>query len=306
MLGAAGGCLATAQWWPPPAGKLSNYCAAQATGAADSRDAAATAIKIRVDNLRRLASNGATLLSGINLEIKAGTIHGLIGPSGSGKSTVLRALNRLWEPPARAIFLDGADITQLEVIGLRRRVGMVFQAACLFPGKIVTFLFFSPIIPFIFLLFGFVGSVADNVRYGPLLRGVHLSDERIEELLVRAGIADPSKRFASKSEKELSGGEAQRVSLARTLANEPEVLLLDEPTSALDPLSTNLVEKTVMELRRDGMTVVLVSHNMQQIERIVDVATFLCDGSVVDTGTLEQLKQLRVPVLQQFFSISSI
>ncbi|XP_024535033.1 ABC transporter I family member 17 isoform X3 [Selaginella moellendorffii] len=287
MLGAAGGCLATAQWWPPPAGKLSNYCAAQATGAADShfaeQDAAATAIKIRVDNLRRLASNGATLLSGINLEIKAGTIHGLIGPSGSGKSTVLRALNRLWEPPARAIFLDGADITQLEVIGLRRRVGMVFQAACLFPG-----------------------SVADNVRYGPLLRGVHLSDERIEELLVRAGIADPSKRFASKSEKELSGGEAQRVSLARTLANEPEVLLLDEPTSALDPLSTNLVEKTVMELRRDGMTVVLVSHNMQQIERIVDVATFLCDGSVVDTGTLEQLKQLRVPVLQQFFSISSI
>ncbi|KAJ7520365.1 hypothetical protein O6H91_19G002800 [Diphasiastrum complanatum] len=235
--------------------------------------------KIRVEGLTRTAANGLPILHGVSLRVKAGGVHGLIGPSGSGKSTVLRALNRLWEPPPGTVFIDGVDCTKMDVVSLRRHVGMVFQSACLFDGL-----------------------VAYNVRYGPSLRGIHLSDERVEELLLKAGISEPDKNFLSKSVNELSGGEAQRVSLARSLANEPEVLLLDEPTSSLDPLSTRIVESTVLELQAEGLTVVLVSHNMDQVNRIANTATILLKGSVLQTGSLEELKATDNAVVQQFIT----
>jgi ABC-type phosphate transport system ATPase subunit len=175
--------------------------------------------KMSVRDLRRKSEEGRSLLSGVSVDIWKGTVVGVIGPSGSGKSTFLRALNRLWEPSADSVFLDYHDITKLDVLALRRRVGMLFQTPALFDG-----------------------NVADNIRYGPALRGLKLSDEEVSKYL---GWADLESSLASRSVGGLSVGQAQRVALARTLANEPEVLLLDEPTSALDPISTQHIEESI-------------------------------------------------------------
>lgn len=220
--------------------------------------------KIAIKNLNLSLRNGAAILHDISLEIPAGKVTSLIGPSGSGKSTFLRCLNRLWEPPPGAIFLDEQDITSLDVLALRRRVGMLFQNAALFEG-----------------------TVARNVAYGPSLHGQTLSPGRIAELLEMAGL---EASLAQKPAGELSGGQAQRVALARALANEPEVLLLDEPTSALDPAATYHVEETILRLRDAlGLTVVWVSHAIEQVERTADVVVLLVNGAVVETGTPEHL-----------------
>eukprot|EP00250_Pteridium_aquilinum_P013530 c21395_g1_i1 orf=509-1423(-) len=209
-------------------------------------------VKVKVHNLSKRAHNGEKILEGINFEVKQGTVHGLIGPSGSGKSTVLRALNRLWEPPLSSVFLDGQDVTAMDALHLRRRVGMLFQSSHLFQG-----------------------TVADNVKYGPSLRGNQLSTEEIEQLLCIAGFSDLGPNFLTKPVNELSGGEAQRVALARALANKPEVLLLDEPTSSLDPVSTRIVENSIRQLTESReLTVVIVSHSLEQVERLVGDATF--------------------------------
>jgi len=220
--------------------------------------------KFITNKLNLILSNDNPILVDISLEFPAGQITSLIGPSGSGKSTLLRCLNRLWEPPSGTIFLEGVDITSLNVLTLRQRVGMLFQSAALFEG-----------------------TVASNVAYGPNLRGQQLSPERIAELLEMAGMpAD----LASKSTHELSGGQAQRVALARALANEPEVLLLDEPTSALDPAATRHVEESILYLRdRLGLTVIWVSHAIEQVERTADGLILLVGGRVVETGTPKHL-----------------
>jgi ABC-type phosphate transport system ATPase subunit len=220
--------------------------------------------KISIKNLSLSLHNGPAILHNISLEIAAGNITGLIGPSGSGKSTFLRCLNRLWEPPPETVFLEGIDITTLDVLALRRRVGMLFQSAALFEG-----------------------TIASNVAYGPGLCGQSLTPDRIAGLLEMAGL---EASLAPKPADELSGGQAQRVALARALANEPEVLLLDEPTSALDPAATQRVEETILNLRyRLGLTVVWVSHTIEQMERVADEVILLVDGQVAETGTPEHL-----------------
>eukprot|EP00249_Psilotum_nudum_P012264 c23680_g1_i1 orf=291-1175(-) len=240
-------------------------------------------VKIRVDNLGKKAKNGQIILQNVSFRVRTGEVHGLIGPSGSGKSTVLRALNRLWEPPRSSVFLDGVDVTTRDVIELRRKVGMVFQYPFLFDG-----------------------TVAYNVKYGPSLQGKHLSLEEIEDILLRSGFSEFQKNFLTKHVNELSGGEAQRVALARALANKPEVLLLDEPTSSLDPLSTRMVEKTILQLKENHeVTVVLVSHSVEQIARVVDTVTILFQGSLLQTGTLDELKRNNHDVLTQFFASAS-
>ncbi|GAB4430322.1 MAG: phosphate ABC transporter ATP-binding protein [Anaerolineae bacterium] len=217
------------------------------------------ATKIAVTNLSLSLPGGGEILSGVSFDAPAGQVTSLIGPSGSGKSTLLRCLNRLWEPPAGTTFLDGSDITTLDVLALRRRVGMLFQSAALFEG-----------------------TVADNIGYGPRLRGELLPRERVTELLEMSGL---SPEVAGKSALELSGGQAQRVALARALANRPEVLLLDEPTSALDPAATRRVEETILHLRDSlGLTVVWVSHAIEQVERTADSLVLLVDGRVVERG----------------------
>ncbi|KAJ0985104.1 hypothetical protein J5N97_003460 [Dioscorea zingiberensis] len=236
--------------------------------------------KIRVERLERLSeTTGEAILKGISLEIPKGAIVGIIGPSGSGKSTLLRALNRLWEPSAGAVFLDGDDISRLDVLSLRRRVGMLFQLPALFDG-----------------------TVADNVRYGPQLRGKKLTDSEVKNLL---SIADLCPSLTSKPASELSVGQAQRVALARTLANDPEVLLLDEPTSALDPISTQNIEEAILRLKKDqGMTTVMVSHSVKQIQRIADIVCLLVAGEVVEVLDPGQLSAAQHPMARRFLELS--
>lgn len=229
--------------------------------------------------MERFTDAGGVILSGVSLDILAGTVVGIIGPSGSGKSTLLRAFNRLWEPPPESVFVDGEDITTLNVLSVRRRIGMLFQLPALFEG-----------------------TVADNINYGPSIRGHKLSDSKITELLE---LADLNPSFATKSVTGLSVGQAQRVALARTLANEPEVLLLDEPTSALDPVSTQNIEQSIMNLRRlKGLTIVIVSHSIKQVQRIADLVCVLVNGQVVEVIHPGELANSTHPLVQQFIEAS--
>ncbi|KAJ8751431.1 hypothetical protein K2173_016638 [Erythroxylum novogranatense] len=237
-------------------------------------------IKFRTENLTRKNDGGASILREINMDIPKGVIVGIIGPSGSGKSTVLRALNRLWEPPAGTVFLDGHDICDVDVLTLRRKVGMLFQLPALFEG-----------------------TVADNIRYGPQLRGTKLTDNEVYNLL---NLADLDSTFFNKTGNELSVGQAQRVALARTLANEPEVLLLDEPTSALDPISTQNIEDVIVKLKeKQEMTIVMVSHSIKQIQRIADLVYLLVNGEIVEVLQPDKLSEAKHPMAQRFLQLSS-
>ncbi|KAK7251738.1 hypothetical protein RIF29_35193 [Crotalaria pallida] len=236
--------------------------------------------KFQIRNLTKVSDAGLQILKGITVNIPKGVIVGVIGPSGSGKSTLLRALNRLWEPPSSTVYLDGRDITDLDVLSLRRKVGMLFQLPALFEG-----------------------TVADNVRYGPQLRGKKLSDDEVHKLLIMADLDDS---FLDKSGTELSVGQAQRVALARTLANSPEVLLLDEPTSALDPISTENIEDALVKLNKNrGMTVIMVSHSIKQIQRIADIVCLLVDGEIVEVLKPDELSEARHPMAKRFIELSS-
>ncbi|KAG9456321.1 hypothetical protein H6P81_000829 [Aristolochia fimbriata] len=237
--------------------------------------------KFRVRDLtKRSETTGTAILSKLRVDIPAGLVVGVIGPSGSGKSTFLRALNRLWEPDPGSVFVDGVDICDMDVLALRRRVGMLFQLPALFEG-----------------------SVADNVRYGPLLRGVKLTDAQVAKLLATA---DLDASLAGKKGTELSVGQAQRVALARTLANEPEVLLLDEPTSALDPISTQNIEDAIVKLKKTrGMTTIIVSHSVKQIQRIADVVCLLVDGEIVEVLKPHELSEAKHPMALRFLELSS-
>ncbi|KAK8595359.1 hypothetical protein V6N13_016734 [Hibiscus sabdariffa] len=237
-------------------------------------------MKFEIRDLRKVSDAGVPILNGINVGIPKGMIVGIIGPSGSGKSTLLRSLNRLWEPPSDTVFLDGRDIVDLDVLGLRRKVGMLFQLPALFQG-----------------------TVADNIRYGPNLRGKKLSDVEVSKLLT---LADLDSSFLSKTGGELSVGQAQRVALARTLANEPEVLLLDEPTSALDPISTQNIEDVIVKLKKKrGMTVVMVSHSIKQIQRVADMVCLLVNGEIVEVLKPEELSEAKHPMAQSFTHVRS-
>jgi len=210
------------------------------------------------------------IVDDVSFCVAAGDVFTVLGPSGSGKSTLLRCLDRLVEPSAGRVLLDGRDASELPVQELRRRVGMVFQTAALFDG-----------------------SVLDNVLYGPRLRAdraertagdADAAHAQAEGLLRRVGLPAA---FCDKPVTELSGGEAQRVSLARALANEPEVLLLDEPTAALDPTASQVIEDLLLQLAADSdLTFVFVTHNLAQARRIGDHGLLLVDGRVVDQGSL--------------------
>ncbi|XP_073018071.1 ABC transporter I family member 17-like [Primulina eburnea] len=248
--------------------------------AADPENGFSADMKIEVRNLTRVTDKDVRILNNVNLDIPKGVIMGVIGPSGSGKSTFLRALNRLWEPASGSVFLDGVDICELDVISLRRKVGMLFQVPVMFEG-----------------------TVADNIRYGPQLQGKKLSDNEIYKLLA---LADLDSSFYKKLGGELSVGQAQRVALARTLANEPEVLLLDEPTSALDPISTQNIEDVLVKLKKDrGMTTVMVSHSIKQIQKIADLVCLLVNGEIVEILKPDQISDAKHPMAQRFLQLSS-
>lgn len=195
------------------------------------------------------------ILEDITLEIYMGHIYTIIGPSGAGKSTLIKLINRLIDPTEGKILIDGNDIMNYDIIQLRRRIGMVFQQPYLFEG-----------------------TVEDNIKYGPMLKGK--KDIDVEYYLKIVGL---DKSYSKKKVDDLSGGEAQRISIARTLANEPEVLLLDEPTSALDPTSTQVIEELVMDLKNKlNLTFIWITHNMEQAKRVGDYTIFINKGRLVE------------------------
>lgn len=213
-------------------------------------------------------------LKDIDLEIPANKITAFIGPSGCGKSTLLKSLNRMNDLVEGCritgeLLLDGEDIYgNMDVNLLRKRVGMVFQKPNPFPM-----------------------SIYDNIAYGPRTHGIRSKaklDEIVEKALRDAAIWDEVKDRLKKSALGMSGGQQQRLCIARALAVEPEVLLMDEPTSALDPVSTSRIEDLAMELK-SKYTIVMVTHNMQQAARISDKTAFFLLGEVIeydDTMTL--------------------
>jgi putative ABC transport system ATP-binding protein len=190
--------------------------------------------------------------------VRKAEILAIVGPSGSGKSSLLRLLNRLDEPTEGNVYLDGGDYRQLAPRELRRRVGMVMQRPYLFAG-----------------------TVLDNMRFGPRQRGEDLSPTAAEELLAGVGLSG----FASRDVSNLSGGEAQRVSFARALANSPEVLLLDEPTSALDDDAKREVEAVIQRIGHEqGVACVLVTHDAAQAARLAERVLVLESGRIVRIG----------------------
>jgi putative ABC transport system ATP-binding protein len=219
-------------------------------------------VVLRAEKLGRQVGE-KTILSDISFDVAADDLLGIVGASGSGKSSLLRLLNRLDEPTSGVVYVDGQDYRQLPPRELRRRVGMVTQRPFLFPG-----------------------DVASNLRFGPAQRGESVPDEEIARLLERVGLAG----FGAREVSVLSGGEQQRVSLARALANHPEVLLLDEPTSALDEDSKLGIEELITSLVRDhGLTCVMVTHDRQQARRMCNRVILLEAGHVIQAGTATEV-----------------
>ena len=213
-------------------------------------------------------------LKNVNLNLGEKEITAFIGPSGCGKSTLLKSLNRMNDlvPGCKIegdISLDGEDIYgNMDVNLLRKRVGMVFQKPNPFPM-----------------------SIYDNIAYGPRTHGIHSKaqlDEIVETSLRNAAIWNEVKDRLKKSALGMSGGQQQRLCIARALAVQPEVLLMDEPTSALDPISTSKIEDLAVELKKD-YTIIMVTHNMQQAARISDKTAFFLLGEVIEYNDTEKL-----------------
>ena len=212
-------------------------------------------------------------LKNINIDIPEKSITALIGPSGCGKSTFLKSLNRMQDlvPGVKItgdIRYEGKNIFEAEVNNLRKEVGMVFQKPNPFPM-----------------------SIYDNIAYGPRTHGITNKaqlDDIVERSLRGASIWDEVKDRLKKNALGMSGGQQQRLCIARALAVEPKVLLMDEPTSALDPISTSRIEDLAMELKKD-YTIVIVTHNMQQAVRISDQTAFFLLGDLVEFGNTEEM-----------------
>lgn len=202
------------------------------------------------------------ILQSIRFQILPGEILAVTGPSGAGKSTLLRLLNRLQEPSSGTIHLDGRDTHTLPPAELRRRIGLVMQRPYLFPG-----------------------TISSNIDFGPTQHGVQLDPRAIDSMLEEVGLPG----YADRDTATLSGGEAQRVSLLRTLANQPELLLLDEPTSALDDANRQSVEDLILRLIREhNLTCIWVTHNSSQA-RLADRVLQLESGKAIALGNPQQV-----------------
>lgn len=229
--------------------------------------------KFNISNLELYYSDFHALKN-VNLDIPEKEITAFIGPSGCGKSTLLKSLNRMNDlvegcKITGEVTLDGVNIYKdMDVNLLRKRVGMVFQKPNPFPM-----------------------SIYDNIAYGPRTHGIRNKaklDEIVEQSLRGAAIWDEVKDRLKKSALGMSGGQQQRLCIARALAVQPDVLLMDEPTSALDPISTSKVEDLALELKKD-YTIIMVTHNMQQAARISDNTAFFLLGEVVEYDKTEKL-----------------
>jgi putative ABC transport system ATP-binding protein len=223
---------------------------------------AADAVVLRTEHLGRRVGD-VWIVNDISLDVQHCELLGVVGASGSGKSSFLRLLNRLDEPTSGTVYLGDQDYRQIPPPALRQRVGMVTQRPFLFPG-----------------------DVTSNLRFGPAQRGETLPDSEIASLLDRVGLPG----FAARNVANLSGGEQQRVSLARSLANRPEILLLDEPTSALDEQAKAGIEELIRKLVSEHcLTFVLVTHDRDQARRLCQRVALIEAGRLVEVGPPEQV-----------------
>lgn len=236
-------------------------------------------VLIKTQNLQK-SFGKLNVLLGIDMEISKGDVVVVIGPSGSGKSTFLRCLNRLEEPTGGKIYFEGEDITAPKCnINLhRQKMGMVFQQFNLFPHM----------------------TVLRNLTIAPM-KLLKMSKEDAEKkalsLLERVGLSDKANAYPN----QLSGGQKQRVAIVRALAMNPDVMLFDEPTSALDPEMVGEVLEVMKELAREGMTMVVVTHEMGFAKEVADRVVFMADGVIAEQGSPEELfSNPRNPRTKQF------
>lgn len=222
---------------------------------------------IRVNNLHKSFEKNE-VLKGINEYIEKGEVVVVIGPSGSGKSTFLRCLNLLEVPTSGEIIFEGKNITdkKVDINKIREKMGMVFQQFNLFPHK----------------------TVLDNLTIAPIkVKGVSKADaeKKAKELLDRVGLLNKADAYPSS----LSGGQKQRIAIARALAMDPDVMLFDEPTSALDPEMVGEVLNVMKELAKEGMTMVVVTHEMGFAREVGDRILFMDKGNIMEEGTPEEI-----------------
>ena len=224
--------------------------------------------------------NGLDVLKGIDLTINKGDVVCLVGPSGCGKSTFMRCLTRLEEPDGGTVMLDGKEITERDIDATRAQMGMVFQHFNLFPHL----------------------TVKKNITLAPVRLGrmsQAAADKQAMELLERIGLVDKADVYPNM----LSGGQKQRIAIVRALAMNPEVLLFDEPTSALDPEMVGEVLELMKELARDGMTMVVVTHEMGFAREVANRVIFIDEGVIkVDKPPQEFFKDPDNPRLKAFLS----
>ena len=239
-----------------------------------------TDVLIRVEGLEKHFGDSIHALNGVNAEIRKGEVVVIIGPSGSGKSTFLRCLNLLEMPSAGSITFEGVDITdpKVNINRHRQKMGMVFQHFNLFPNM----------------------TVLKNMTVAPVKLGKksrEAAEGQAKQLLERVGLADRAEAYPG----QLSGGQKQRIAIVRALCMEPDVMLFDEPTSALDPEMVGEVLDVMKQLAREGMTMVVVTHEMGFAREVGDRVIFMDGGKIIEQGTPEEIfDRPQNPRLQEF------
>lgn len=236
---------------------------------------------IQVQDLKK-SFGTQVVLDGITTEIDQGEVVAIIGPSGCGKSTFLRSLNLLEEPTSGTILFEGTDITDksVDINKMRQKIGMVFQQFNLFP----------------------IYTIQNNITLAPVKLGLMTQQEaekKAKELLERVGLPERANDYPS----QLSGGQKQRIAIARALAMNPDVMLFDEPTSALDPEMVGEVLELMRELARDGMTMVVVTHEMGFAREVANRVLFIDEGKIQEENTPEEFfANPKNPRLREFLS----
>ncbi len=236
---------------------------------------------LETKNLRK-AFDGQEVLKGITTTIRKGDVLALIGPSGCGKSTFLRSLNLLEKPTDGHVLFEGTDLTDssVDINQVRQKIGMVFQQFNLFPNM----------------------TIEENIMLAPVKLGRMTKEEakkKAKELLERIGLSDKADAYPA----QLSGGQKQRIAIIRSLAMNPDIILFDEPTSALDPEMVGEVLAVMKELAQDGMTMVVVTHEMGFAREVANRVMFINDGVIQEEGTPQEVfGSPKSPRLQEFLS----